>query len=102
MSGYKYDEDLHHISQIQFSVYTNEDIKDHSSVIKDPLGITLPESYENSEPKRGGLIDTRFGTTNNHIDCTTCGLNSTYCVGHFGHIDLAEPVFREWLNMGIT
>ena len=51
MSGYKYDEDLHHISKIQFSVFTNDDIKDYSSVMKDDNGINLPESYENSEPK---------------------------------------------------
>ena len=39
MSGYKYDEDLHHINRIQFSIFTNDDINDYSSVIKDPYGI---------------------------------------------------------------
>ena len=94
MSGYKYDEDLHHINQIQFSVYTNEDIKDHSSVIKDPLGITLPESYENSEPKRGGLVDTRLGITDSNLDCAYCGLGDKGCPGHFGHTKLTTPVFH--------
>ena len=93
MSGYKYDEDLHHISQIQFSVYTNEDVKDHSSVIKDPLGITLPESYENSEPKRGGLVDTRLGITDSNLDCAYCGLGAKDCPGHFGHLEMGRPVF---------
>ena len=94
MSGYKYDEDLHHISQIQFSVFTNEDIKDHSSVIKDPFGINLPESYENSEPKRGGLVDTRLGVTDSNLDCAYCGLGAKDCPGHFGHTKLTTPVFH--------
>jgi DNA-directed RNA polymerase II subunit RPB1 len=92
MSGY--DEELHHISQIQFSVYTNEDIKDHSSVIKDPNGINLPESYENSEPKRGGLVDTRLGITDSNLDCAYCGLGNKDCVGHFGHTKLVVPMFH--------
>ena len=94
MSGYKYDEDLHHISKIQFSVFTNDDIKDYSSVIKDTNGINLPESYENSEPKRGGLVDTRLGITDANLDCAYCGLGAKDCPGHFGHTKLVSPVFH--------
>jgi DNA-directed RNA polymerase II subunit RPB1 len=46
------------------------------------------------EPKKGGLIDTRMGPSDNSLDCATCGLNIEYCVGHFGHITLSEPVFH--------
>ena len=28
------------------------------------------------------------------MNCTTCGLDSIKCPGHFGHTDLAEPVFH--------
>ena len=94
MSGYKYDEDLHHISKIQFSVFTNDDIKDYSSVMKDDNGINLPESYENSEPKRGGLVDTRLGITDANLDCAYCGLGAKDCPGHFGHTKLVAPVFH--------
>jgi len=94
MSGYKYDEDLHHISKIQFSVFTNDDIKDYSSVTKDTYGINLPESYENSEPKRGGLVDTRLGITDANLDCAYCGLGAKDCPGHFGHTKLVSPVFH--------
>ena len=91
---YTYDDKTRPIDHIEFSVLRNDEIKEISALGKDTVGVTIPDLYDNLEPKRGGLIDTRFGTTNNHIDCTTCGLNSTYCVGHFGHIDLAEPVFH--------
>ena len=94
MSGYKYDENLHHINQIQFSVFTNDNIKDYSSVLKDPHGINLPESYENSEPKRGGLVDTRLGITDSNLDCAYCGLGAKDCPGHFGHTQLVSPVFH--------
>ena len=94
MSGYKYDEDLHHINKIQFSVFTNDDIKDYSSVMKDTNGINLPESYENSEPKRGGLVDTRLGITDANLDCAYCGLGAKDCPGHFGHTKLVAPVFH--------
>ncbi len=94
MSGYKYDEDLHHINKIQFSVFTNDDIIDYSSVSKDTHGINLPESYENSEPKRGGLVDTRLGITDSNLDCAYCGLGAKDCPGHFGHTKLVAPVFH--------
>ena len=47
MSTYTYDEDVQHINKIQFSIFTNDDVLDYSSVKKDENGITLPESYEN-------------------------------------------------------
>jgi DNA-directed RNA polymerase II subunit RPB1 len=94
MSAYKYDENIHHIDSIQFSVFSNDVVKDYSSVSKDEFGIYLPESYENSEPKRGGLVDTRLGITDLNLDCSYCGLKAKDCPGHFGHTELAEPVFH--------
>ena len=94
MSAYKYDESIHHIQSIQFSVFSNELVKDYSSVTKDEYGIYLPESYENSEPKRGGLVDTRLGITDLNLDCAYCGLKAKDCPGHFGHTELSEPVFH--------
>ena len=94
MSGYRYDENLYHIKEIQFSVFTNDDVLDNSSTSKDPYGINLPESYENSEPKRGGLVDTRLGITDSNLDCAYCGLGAKDCPGHFGHTKLVSPVFH--------
>jgi DNA-directed RNA polymerase II subunit RPB1 len=93
-STYAYDEEIRPIDKIEFAVFGNEEIKGVSALGPDSIGIDIPDLYDNMEPKRGGLIDTRMGVTDSHIDCATCGLNSIYCVGHFGHIDLAEPVFH--------
>jgi DNA-directed RNA polymerase II subunit RPB1 len=93
-SAYAYDENIKPIEKIEFSILGNREIKLISALGKNSIGIDIPDLYDNMEPKRGGLIDTRLGTTDNHIDCATCGLNSTFCVGHFGHIELAEPVFH--------
>ena len=61
---------------------------------KETAGLISSDLYENGEPKKGGPIDTRFGITDNHLQCDTCGLGTNFCVGHFGHIELSEPVFH--------
>ncbi len=79
---------------VEFSIFTNKDIKRYSAVKNDPLGISVAESYDNYEPKKGGLVDLRLGTCDPYLPCSTCGLNSNECPGHFGHTELAEPVFN--------
>lgn len=93
-STYVYDSNVKPIDSIEFSIWGNEEIRESSVLGKDSIGIDIPDLYNNMEPKKGGLIDTRLGTGENHIDCATCGLSAAYCVGHFGHITLAEPVFH--------
>jgi DNA-directed RNA polymerase beta' subunit len=89
-----YGEDIKNISRVDFTLYTNKDVKLYSAVRNDPLGITVPESYDNYEPKKGGLVDLRLGTCDIYLPCSTCGLNSEECPGHFGHTELAEPAFH--------
>ncbi len=89
-----YSEDVKRIEKIEFSVFRNKDVKQYSAVSGDPFGIDLAESYENYEPKKGGLVDLRLGTCDIYLPCTTCGENSLDCPGHFGHTELAEPVFH--------
>jgi DNA-directed RNA polymerase II subunit RPB1 len=89
-----YSEDVQKIKEIEFSIFRNGDIKKYSVVNADPFGIDLPESYENFEPKKGGLVDLRLGTCDIHLKCVTCGLDTNKCPGHFGHTDIVEPVFH--------
>src|SRR3989304_6520475 len=91
---YNYDDETRPIHKIEFNILGNEEVQQISALGKDSVGIDIADLYDNMEPKRGGLIDTRMGTTDSNIDCSTCGLNSTYCIGHFGHINLSEPVFH--------
>lgn len=68
-----------------------------------PAGITRPENYANGKPVYGGVNDPRMGSLNRRDPCKTCGC--TYnevgqrnrvneCPGHFGHIELAKPVYH--------
>ena len=89
-----FDERTTSISRIDFTILSNKEIKNISVFGRDSDGIQIAELYDNTEPKKNGLIDTRLGITDGNQRCGTCGLNTDYCGGHFGHIDLAEPVFH--------
>lgn len=91
---YSYEDRVKQIDRIEFSILGNDEVRRMSALGKNSPGIDIPDLYDNLEPKIGGLIDPRLGPPDNHVDCTTCGLTNTYCVGHFGHIDFAEPVFH--------
>jgi DNA-directed RNA polymerase II subunit RPB1 len=49
---------------------------------------------ENGKNLVGGLSDPRLGTTDRNFKCQTCGESMNDCPGHFGHIDLARPVYH--------
>ena len=83
-----YDGNIRPIDSIEFNVWGNKEIKRQSVV-----SVEITEPYDNMEPKRGGVIDTRLGVTSNMI-CSTCGFDTNNCIGHFGHIELGEPVFH--------
>jgi len=89
-----YGEDIKRITQVEFTIYKNNDIREYSVVCEEPYGIDLAESYENYEPKKGGLVDLRLGSSDPFLPCLTCGDKYSECPGHFGHTVLAEPVFH--------
>lgn len=91
---YSYEDRVKQIDHIDFGILPNAEKLRISALPKDSIGIDVADLYENLEPKRGGLIDLRLGPSDNNSDCATCGLNSLYCIGHFGHIELAEPIFH--------
>ena len=98
-----YHEDVKNIKEIKFGIYTNDMVKKYSAVRSDPFGINIADSYDNYEPKKGGLVDLRTGTCDIYLNCTTCGKNSIKCYGHFGHTELAEIMFHYgFLNHLIT
>jgi DNA-directed RNA polymerase II subunit RPB1 len=94
MNAHRYNEKTSSIDRIDFTILGNKEIKKMSVLGKDTSGLVVPDLYDNTEPKKGGLIDQRMGITSNELECSTCGLSTNYCVGHFGHMDLAEPVFH--------
>jgi len=75
---------------IKFSVWSPVEIRKFSVA-----EITAPETYdEDGMPVQGGLMDNRLGTLEPGQKCATCGNTSAKCPGHFGHIELAEPVLH--------
>jgi DNA-directed RNA polymerase II subunit RPB1 len=89
-----YDDKIRSIESIEFNIWGNEEIRRVSALGKDNYGIEIPDLYDNMEPKRGGLIDTRLGVTSNSLECSTCGFDSKNCIGHFGHIELHDYMFH--------
>lgn len=74
---------------IQFSISSPEEIR-NSSVVE----VTKCETYEKDIPVIKGLFDRRMGVTDTGQICNTCGQKNTECPGHFGHLELAKPVFH--------
>ena len=78
------------IDGIKFSVWSPTEIRKYSVA-----EITAPETYdEDGMSVQGGLMDGRLGTLEPGQKCLTCGNTAARCPGHFGHIELAEPVLH--------
>ena len=57
-------------------------------------GIRHAVTTENGCPRVGGLMDPRQGAVDRHSRCATCAGSMGECPGHFGHVELARPVFH--------
>ena len=82
---------LRSIEEIQFGLLSPEEIKSMSVA-----QIEYPETMDESgmKPRQMGLSDPRMGTIDRNYKCATCDQNDKECPGHFGHIELAVPVFH--------
>ena len=74
---------------VQFSIMSPEEIRKRSVV-----EVTRHEPYDKDTPIIKGLFDIRMGTTEMGKVCGTCGQNNMNCPGHFGHIELARPIYH--------
>ncbi|CAI0461397.1 unnamed protein product [Linum tenue] len=52
------------------------------------------ETTERGKPKVAGLSDPRLGTIDRKMKCENCTANMAECLGHFGHLELAKPMFH--------
>lgn len=84
-----FENDVKSIEGVQFSILDSASIK-RMSVCE----ITSTDTYSGSEPIIGGLFDSRMGVIENDKICKTCMQKNAFCPGHFGHINLARPVFH--------
>ncbi len=80
--------DLKRANEVQFEVFKERQVKDYAVCVIDQL-----KTYENGVPVEGGINDLRMGTTDFDQTCQTCKMSRPQCPGHFGYIELAEPMF---------
>lgn len=83
-----YDQDFDQVKGIQFCILSPEEIQKRSVA-----EITKSETYNGNESVYNGLFDPRMGVIEHNKVCVTCHQKHTFCPGHFGHINLAKPVF---------
>eukprot|EP00873_Tetraselmis_striata_P042277 jgi/Tetstr1/462541/TSEL_007530.t2 len=78
------------IDGISFGFYNDDEIRNIS--VK---RITSPIIFDNlKHAVPDGLYDSALGPIDNISLCSTCKLNHFQCPGHFGHIELAVPVYN--------
>jgi DNA-directed RNA polymerase II subunit RPB1 len=81
--------DTNNVIGVQFSIMSPKEIRERSVV-----EVTKHETYDKDIPIIKGLFDIRMGTTDMDKICGTCGQGNINCPGHFGHIELARPVYH--------
>ncbi|CAI0551815.1 unnamed protein product [Linum tenue] len=74
---------------VQFGILSPDEIRQMSVV-----QIEHSETTERGKPKVAGLSDPRLGTIDRKMKCETCTANMAECPGHFGHLELAKPMFH--------
>jgi DNA-directed RNA polymerase beta' subunit len=76
--------DTREIDEITFGIYSAQEILD--------MAVCKIDS-----PKKSGsntVYDCRMGTTDSTMVCETCNEGAYACQGHFGYIDLNEPIIH--------
>ncbi len=77
-------------SLLQFNIFSSEEIKKLSVV-----SITNTTSFDAiGNPSPAGLYDIAMGPSSRNEICSSCMNNKDNCAGHFGHVELAMPVFN--------
>lgn len=82
------DNEIDTIRGIRFCILSPDEIR-RMSVAE----IFKTDTYVSTEPVVNGLFDPRMGVLDHNKVCQTCEQKNTFCPGHFGHINLAKPVF---------
>ncbi|KAK3943726.1 hypothetical protein QBC46DRAFT_253490 [Diplogelasinospora grovesii] len=82
---------LRTVKEIQFGLLSPEETKAMSVA-----HIVYPETMDETrtKPRDGGLNDPLLGSVDRQFKCKTCTESMSECPGHFGHIELAKPVYH--------
>lgn len=78
------------ISSLHFSLLSENVLTAMAEAqISDPV---IYEQYP--QPKPGGVLDRRLGMSDKSGHCETCCRDLIHCIGHFGYIKLALPLYH--------
>nr|XP_016942385.1 DNA-directed RNA polymerase III subunit RPC1 [Drosophila suzukii] len=78
------------ISHVQFGISGADEIQQEALV-----RIISKNLYQaQRQPVPYGVLDRRMGISTKDAMCETCGQGLNECIGHFGYLDLALPVFH--------
>ncbi|MEK6973710.1 MAG: hypothetical protein AABW41_00475 [Nanoarchaeota archaeon] len=78
------------VGAIEFGLFSPKIITKMAAV-----KVVTPELYDKEGyPVDGGLMDIRLGVIDPGLRCKTCGGKLKECIGHFGYLELARPVFH--------
>ena len=81
------------IQKIEFGVLSSQDTK-QLAVCELSNRDLYDISQSERPPAKSGALDLRLGTASKTGNCVTCNSSIQDCVGHFGQIQLALPVFH--------
>ena len=77
------------IDHVQFGILGPDEIR-RMSVAE----IRNEKPYEAGQPVPGGIADRRLGANGHSFPCATCASSDSDCPGHFGHVELAKPMYN--------
>lgn len=77
------------LDHVRFGVLGPEEIR-RMSVAE----IKYEKPYENGLPREESVADRRLGANGSQFPCYTCYMDDKTCPGHFGHIELAKPMYN--------
>lgn len=77
------------ICGVQFGLMKSKEIEKMSVCEVKDVNI-----YHRGVPQAHGINDTRMGTVDRRIMCSTCGNDVQRCTGHIGHIKLCIPCYN--------
>ncbi|XP_076056979.1 RNA polymerase III subunit A [Oratosquilla oratoria] len=83
---------VRNITEIQFGILSAQGMQQASHV--HVVSSELYNANSSRTPASHGVLDRRMGTSQKDATCDTCSKNLTDCIGHYGFLDLARPVFH--------
>ena len=86
------DHDTREIESITFGIYSPEEV----------MKIAVCKVDNAKKTGSGSIYDPRMGTTDSTQKCETCKENANDCPGHFGYIELNEPIVHPLFYKRVT